>query len=87
MVSLPFVVGSSGKLWLCAGEELAAGGAAGHTVVVEAGPAGDMGLVEEARGTTRQGQAGDMAAAAAVGSEDVGGPCQVEALGEVEGAE
>lgn len=78
--NLPCVADSSDRQWQCAGEALAAGDAAGHTGAVEEALAGDKGLVEEGRESTRWDQAGGTA----VGTEDVA--CLVEALGAEEGA-
>lgn len=75
--NLPCVADSSGRQWQCAGAELAAGGAAGHTAVVEEDPAGDMRLAEE-HASTRWGQAGGRAAGTG------GVACLVEVLAEAE---
>lgn len=74
--ALPCDVCSSGRQWQCAGEALAAGGAAEHTV--EAAAAGDTDLAAAARASTRWGQA-DGTAADTAGVD--GQPCRGAALG------
>lgn len=76
---IPCAVGSNGKQWQYAGGALAAGDVAGHTAAVEA--AGGRGLGEGVHEATHWDRASeDMA----VGTEHVGEPCPVEALGEAE---
>lgn len=80
---VPCDVCSSDRQLQCAGGELAAGGAAGRTAAVEAGPgaAGGMDRGEEERASTHWGLAGGRAAGA--GTADVE-PCRDGALGAAE---
>jgi hypothetical protein len=80
---VPCDVCSSDRQWQCAGEGLAAGGAAGR-IAAAAVAAGDMGLVEEERESTHWDLAGGMAAGAGAGAGAGTGdvePCRDGALG------
>lgn len=79
---VPCGVCSTGRQWQCAGEELAAGGAAGHIAVVEEA-AGGMDLVEEEHASTHWDLGDGRAGGAGADIEDVE-PCRVVALGAVE---